>query len=303
MPEIPTRQLLRRHVAPFAVSATLLTALSVYNVAANVMPQLEARGAAGGTVVEVLLLTIPAAVGLTIPMAVFIAVLWVFTRLGREGVLTTAQGQRHGVRRLVVPVLGAAAVITALMFVSNSQILPRANGQFREVLMGRSVGQTDRDMTIGELREAARTALTDAGPNAAVRALEYEVEVQKKFALAAACLVLALAGAAIALRFPRGGKRLVIGVSGVVFVGYYIALIAGEALADVQVISPLVAIWMGNALFLAAALLLLWRPGGPGTPRALETPPPAGDEGGGDTGLPRPSAASGPALRLVGMNP
>lgn len=60
----------------------------------------------------------PSTVALTIPMAVFIAVAWVFTRLGKEGVLSTARRERHGVRRLVGPVLGAAAVIAALTLVS-----------------------------------------------------------------------------------------------------------------------------------------------------------------------------------------
>ena len=303
MPEFPTRQLLRRHVVPFTVAFTLLTALMLNNFAARVTPQLSGRGEPVGTLLEALLLALPSTIALSIPMAVFLAVSWVFARLGREGVLAAAQAERHGVRRLVVPVLGAAALIAALMVVSNTEILPRANGRLTAVLVGHPVAQDERSMTTGELREAARTALTAAGPNAAVRALEYEVEIQKKFALAAACLVLALAGAAIALRFPRGGKRLVLAACVVVFVGYYLSLIAGETLADVQVISPFVAMWTGNALLLAGALLLAWRPGHPGTPRASETAPPVGDGSGGDTGLPRPGAASGPALRLVAVNP
>jgi lipopolysaccharide export system permease protein len=94
-----------------------------------------------------------------------------------------------------------------------------------------------------------------------VRAAAYEVEIHKKFALAAACVVLALAGAAIALRFPRGGVGLVIGASGVVFTGYYLSLTAGESLAERLVIPPFVAMWMANALLLAIVLLLVRRPG------------------------------------------
>jgi lipopolysaccharide export LptBFGC system permease protein LptF len=270
MPTIATHQLLRRHVAPFALTFSLSTALVLANYASNMMPQLRARGASSGTVAEAVLLAVPATVALTIPMAVLLAVLWVFTGLGRESVLAEARRERHGVRRLVLPVLGAAALIAALLVVSNTQILPRANGRLRAVLLAESAGQTERDMTVGELREAARTALTGAGPGGAARAAEYEVEVQKKFALGAACLFLALAGAMIALRFPRGGKGLVIGASGVVFAGYYLSLVAGEALADEQVISPFVAMWMPNAFLLATVLLLVWRPAGPGASRAPE---------------------------------
>ncbi len=263
MPKTPPRQLLRRHVTPFLVTFTTLTALQLADLAAHWLPQLTARGVSAGTFLEVLLLGVPATIALTIPMAVFIAVLWVFSRLGEEGVLSAARGTSHGVRRLVSPVLCAAAVIAALAFVSNSQILPRTNGRLTTVLSGTPGRPTDRSMTIGELREAARSALKDAGPDAAARAVEYEVEIHKKFALAAACLFLALAGATIPLRFRRGGMGLVIGASGVVFTGYYVSLVAGESLADQQVISPIVAMWMANALLLALVLLLVRRPGGP----------------------------------------
>ena len=60
----------------------------------------------------------------------------------------------------------------------------------------------------------------------------YEIEIHKKFSLAAACLIFVLVGAPIALRFPRGGVGLVIGVSLLVFALYYVGLIGGEALAN-----------------------------------------------------------------------
>src|SRR6185295_20102637 len=41
----------------------------------------------------------------------------------------------------------------------------------------------------------------------------YEIEIHKKFSLAAACFIFVLVGAPIAVRFPRGGVGLVIGVS------------------------------------------------------------------------------------------
>ena len=82
---------------------------------------------------------------------------------------------------------------------------------------------------------------------------------KKKLALPTACVVLALAGMAIALRVPRGGTWLVIGASALVFAAYYMLMVAGEDLADRLVISPVVAMWGANALLLAAALLAMWR--------------------------------------------
>ena len=86
----------------------------------------------------------------------------------------------------------------------------------------------------------------------------YQVEIEKKFALSVACLVFVLFGAPIALRFPRGGVGLTLGVSLVVFSLYYVGLIAGESLADRGVLSPFMAMWAANLLFTAVGLLL-WR--------------------------------------------
>jgi lipopolysaccharide export LptBFGC system permease protein LptF len=260
MSKLTTRQLLRRHATAFALSFAPLTVLLLANHALRRVPQLSARGAPAGEIAEVLLLAVPHTMALTIPMAVFLAVSWVFTRLGAEGVLASARRERGGFLRLLVPVLGAAAVIATLTLVSNTQVVPRANARLGAVLEGAPIELSDRTMTVGELREAARRARIATGGEGAARAAAYEVEIQKKFALAAACVFLALVGAATAIRFPRGGVGLVLGASGLVFTGYYLSLVAGESLADRQMISPWVAMWMAN-VFLLAVVLLVSRPG------------------------------------------
>jgi len=89
----------------------------------------------------------------------------------------------------------------------------------------------------------------------------YDVEIQKKFALAFACFIFVLLGAPIALRFPRAGVGLTIGVSLVVFGLYYVGLIAGESLARRGLVPPFVSMWIANAVFLTLALVLLARMG------------------------------------------
>jgi lipopolysaccharide export LptBFGC system permease protein LptF len=127
------------------------------------------------------------------------------------------------------------------------------------VLDQRATAPSDRMMTITELRHASRTVRRNTEPLAGAWAARYEVEVQKKFALPAACVVLALAAMAIALSVPRGGAVLVIVASLVVFGAYYVMLVTGESLADRLVVSPFVGMWGANALLLAAALLAVWR--------------------------------------------
>jgi lipopolysaccharide export system permease protein len=97
------------------------------------------------------------------------------------------------------------------------------------------------------------------------RAASFEVEIQKKYAIATACLVFALVGAPVALRFQRGGVGLVLGVSVAVFTVYYIGLIGGEELGDRLMVTPFFAMWTPNLVFTIAGLVGVWRIRKPGS--------------------------------------
>ena len=85
------------------------------------------------------------------------------------------------------------------------------------------------------------------------------VEIQKKFALSFACLVFVLFGPPIALRFPRGGVGVTLGVGIVVFGLYYICLMGGETLSDRGQLPPAVSMWIANVLFALVGIALMWR--------------------------------------------
>jgi lipopolysaccharide export system permease protein len=89
----------------------------------------------------------------------------------------------------------------------------------------------------------------------------YAIEIHKKAALAVACFVFVLLGAPIAVRFPRGGVGLVIGVSIIVFGLYYVALIGGQSLGQRGLVPPAAAMWGANVLFGTVGILLLARMG------------------------------------------
>ena len=89
----------------------------------------------------------------------------------------------------------------------------------------------------------------------------YEIEINKKFALAAACLIFVILGAPLALRFPRGGVGLVLAVSLGVFALYYVGLIGGESLANKGLVSPFWAMWGTNVVLTIAGVILLLRMG------------------------------------------
>jgi lipopolysaccharide export system permease protein len=95
--------------------------------------------------------------------------------------------------------------------------------------------------------------------DADIQADKFEIEVHKKWSIAAACVVFVLVGIPMALRFPRGGMGLVLGGGLAVFSVYYIGLIAGEALGDRAIISPIVAMWASNAIFVVVGIVGLFR--------------------------------------------
>jgi lipopolysaccharide export system permease protein len=115
-------------------------------------------------------------------------------------------------------------------------------------------------------KASERARLKNQQDAAAIRAqgalfqrIRYDIEIQKKFSLAAACIIFVLLGPPIALRFPRGGVGLVLGVSFVVFALYYVGLIGGETLANDEIISPFWAMWSANLVLLAVGVVMAAR--------------------------------------------
>jgi lipopolysaccharide export system permease protein len=502
-----SRYLLRQHGAPLGFALAALTSLMLIQQIAKQLSSLLGKGLPTGVIIEVFVLSVPFIVAVTLPMAVLVAVLHVFTRLAADNEITAMQSGGVSVGRLIAPVLGGAAAVALLSFLWNDQLLPRTNHQLRilqvdiqrkkpslalkeqvinEVVAGQfflraaridgssnrlkdvtiydltdaerrriisadhgrmaytsggrdlyllleagdieEVSRTDptqftrtffninrlrvagvansfettgtdtykgdREMSTCEMRQAGAAAQRDVqrvvddgrlviendlrrlaglaalapaaapsapdtaapGPycralrrlavwllprearaqapqtpqgqqapqapepapgsrrprtprvvlpsplpkgvppaagvvvpgvtpsyspvnlitpsagigeeqrlrSARERAATFEVEIQKKYAIAAACLVFALVGAPVALRFQRGGVGLVLGVSVAVFTVYYIGLIGGEELGNRLMVSPFFAMWTPNLVFTIAGLVGVWRIRKPG---------------------------------------
>ena len=140
----------------------------------------------------------------------------------------------------------------------------RAAGALKGLLLPRPA-QAAQSAQAGQIppRSVTRPAAPPSAFEQRVRAARqraaiYEVEIQKKLAISAACVIFALLGVPLAIRFPRGGVGLVIGTSLAVFSVYYVGLIGGEELGDRLIVSPFLAMWTPNLVFTAAALALLW---------------------------------------------
>jgi lipopolysaccharide export system permease protein len=83
------------------------------------------------------------------------------------------------------------------------------------------------------------------------------VEVHKKYALAAACLVFILIGAPLGIMAKKGGMAVGLGLSLGFFVLYWAFLIGGEELADRQLIPAFWAMWSANILIGGAGIYIL----------------------------------------------
>lgn len=97
-----------------------------------------------------------------------------------------------------------------------------------------------------------------------IRALEegvnrHVVELHKKFAIPFACIVFVLIGAPLAVRFPRGGVGMVIAFSLLIFSIYWSGLTGGEQLGDKGIISPVLAMWAVNIIFLGLGIWAIMR--------------------------------------------
>jgi lipopolysaccharide export LptBFGC system permease protein LptF len=264
MPNLSSRPLLRRLVVSFAIALLALTTILTTVSVTRQIPRLghEASVAATATLI---LLSVPFVAAMTIPMAVFVAVLWSLSRLRREQAIESVRQTRGSLRPLLGPVIGFGGAVALLALLWNAEVVPRTNARLTAVIVGSTPEHNDRSMTLGELRAATRAARAASSAAAATRIARYEIEWQKKFSLAAACAVLALVAAAIGLRFPRGGSLLVVAASLVVFSVYYVGFIGGETLANRLAISPVLAMWGPNVLVALAAILLTWR----GNPRDM----------------------------------
>ncbi len=97
--------------------------------------------------------------------------------------------------------------------------------------------------------------LRDRAESSRSREAVYQVELHKKYAIPAACVVFVLIGVPLAVRFPRGGVGLVIGAGLLVFGLYYVGLIGGETLADRGFVHPALAMWASNIVM---AVLGVW---------------------------------------------
>jgi lipopolysaccharide export system permease protein len=87
----------------------------------------------------------------------------------------------------------------------------------------------------------------------------YEVEIYKKYSIPFACLIFALIGAPLGYRVRRGGFGIAAGFSLLFFLIYWASLIGGEKLADRDLLSPFLGMWLVNIVLGIFGLYLMFK--------------------------------------------
>ncbi len=126
-----SRYLLRECRGPFLFALGALTGLMLLNQIARDFSDLVGKGLSWGIIGEVFALSIPFIVAMTLPMAVLVATLYAFSRLGADNEITALKASGVDLVRVVRPVLAAGVGLALVNFAFNDQVLPRTNHQLR----------------------------------------------------------------------------------------------------------------------------------------------------------------------------
>ena len=84
------------------------------------------------------------------------------------------------------------------------------------------------------------------------------VEVHKKYSIPVACIIFILVGAPLGIMARRGNMAVAGGIAFAFFLIYWSCLIGGEELANNQIISPVLSMWIANILCGAAGIYLVF---------------------------------------------
>ena len=112
--------------------------------------------------------------------------------------------------------------------------------------------KTPEEMTAGELRSQAELFRGGLSPRV-------PLEYHRKFSIPIASLIFAFIASPVSLLAARGGQAVGVGLSIALLFVYYAVMSTARALGATGVMSPALAAWAPNLIFLAAGILLVLR--------------------------------------------
>ncbi len=109
-----------------------------------------------------------------------------------------------------------------------------------------------KDYSMQELREARAGTTGDAKKHLAI-----EVEIHRRYALPVTCFLFATIGLPLGVRSRRSGKSSGFATAIAVVLVYYLLMASGENLAQSGTLPVVIAVWIPNLVFAAAAVWLM----------------------------------------------
>jgi lipopolysaccharide export system permease protein len=131
---ILTRYLLRAHAGPFIFALVALTGILFVNTIARRLEDLAGKGLPRDVILEVLYLSLPHILALTLPMAVLVAVLYAFAQLTADNEVTALKASGASLVRLLLPLVFVALLVAGFMVWFNDRVLPDANHRLKNLI-------------------------------------------------------------------------------------------------------------------------------------------------------------------------
>ena len=125
-----SRHILQAMGAPFIWGVAALTGMMLLNALPPLIDAFGGKGIPIGTMVEGVLLFLPALLALTLPMAVLVAVLYGYSQLAANLETVAMYANGLSVWRMARPALIGAAVIAVINFMVFDQLMPQSNARF-----------------------------------------------------------------------------------------------------------------------------------------------------------------------------
>jgi len=128
--------MLRSVALPFAFSLTACTGLMMINTLAKRFGDLVGKDLPTAVIVEVLVLSVPFIIALTLPMAVLVAVLYGFSTMGSDNEITAMRAGGISVLQMLRPTMAAGITVMLVNFLFIDQVLPRSNARLKNLQTG-----------------------------------------------------------------------------------------------------------------------------------------------------------------------
>ncbi len=125
-----SRHILRSMAAPFLWGVAALTGLLLLNSLPPLIDSFGGKGIPARTMIEGVVLFVPALVALTLPMSVLVAVLYGYSQLAASLELVAMYASGISVWRMARPALIAGAVVAVVNFLIFDQLMPQSNARF-----------------------------------------------------------------------------------------------------------------------------------------------------------------------------